>query len=138
MAVVCNTLPAVFAQLAERFGNGYDANADYNGFQFELSVADDYDADPADGDEYTPADIAAFWTNKPGGWKFVGIKLMVTIDSLEVDASAWGVEYGLNREASVAHVRDNLLPDLFDEIRSEVASAAEKFAALLATDSATV
>lgn len=137
MAVVCDSLPAVFAQLAERFGNGYDGSASYNGFQFELSVADDYGTKASDFPNYTPEDVAAFWTNQPGGWKFVGIKLTVTIDSLEVDASIWGVEYGIDREADVAHVRDNLLPDLFGDIRAEVASAAEKFAALPATDSAT-
>jgi hypothetical protein len=124
MALMVSTLAGAFALMADLLASGKDCDASIKGgVSLSVSVVDDLDGNPRDADCYSADDIARF---DAGEWKYTGIKLTVSVGAIEADSSIWNVEHGVtNQHIEMAYLRDEILPNLYADLRNAVTSAAE-------------
>jgi hypothetical protein len=115
----------MFEKVAVRLADGFDGSMTVDGIEISVQMADDNDATPADYECYSDEDVCRF---NDGEWKFVGIKMTVAVGSAECSASVWGVDHGYERTGEIEHLRDDILPNLFQEIVTEFGSVPGKLA----------
>jgi hypothetical protein len=124
MALMVSTLAEAFRMMADSLASGTDCDASIKGgVSLSVSVVDDFDGSPRDAECYSADDIARFDARD---WKYTGIKLTVSVGAIEADSAIWNVEHGLtNWHIEMSYLRDEIIPNLYADVRNAVTSAAK-------------